>query len=204
VQLGEILDIDGADLLRFLGPELSVAQRLRTELSAIMRGCNKVKSEQAAKWIVSDWGGISRGSESIPSWIDTLRPFDTDSILSFIRRIETDRISSWSKILAFIDHEQYAIFDSRTSLALNSAMVMANLSPRFYVPPRKTSKSDAALHVIKIRTNALTAGFEEYLFLLNRFVELKLVDSVLNAERMIFAGADCTANKMLLDIASVN
>jgi hypothetical protein len=96
-----------------------------------------------------------------------------------------------------LDHNAYAIFDSRTSLALNSAMVLAKIRPQFFMPPRKSKKSDFAIIEIKKRTDELLGGYEEYLFLLRRFVELQLAESILDAERKIFAGADHTAQKML-------
>ena len=195
--LAEILNLTVDELVGFLGSNVEDALKLRTWLSAVLSGDDEARAVRAARWIVGEWGGITAGLDSVAGWVGALRPFEATKISNFVYVNQTNRISSWSKILAFLNHNRYAIFDSRTSLALNSAMILSGIRPQFFMPVRKSEKSSMAFDVIKSKSVYLLGGFDEYVFLLHRFVELHLVDSILDAERRIFAGADATAQHML-------
>lgn len=195
--LAEILNLKIDELVDVLGSNVEDALKLRTLLSAVLTGDDEARAVRAARWIVGEWGGITAGLDSVAGWFGALRPFDATKISNFVNVNQTNRISSWSKILAFLDHNKYAIFDSRTSLALNSAMIISGLRPQFFMPVRKSEKSSMAFDVIKSKSVYLIGGFDEYVFLLQRFVELHLADSILDAERRIFAGADATAQHMI-------
>ncbi len=129
-----------------------------------------------------------------------MRPFDSNSVMDFIRSQHTDRISSWSKILSFFDFQRYAVYDSRTAVALNSALEICGLRPKFHMPASQNKSLNCAIPLIKSKYKVLSAGYFEYMYLLERFVEIGKVSSILEAERAIFAGAEETANKMLKEI----
>lgn len=197
VKLSEILLEPFASNDDLFGNDLGSAVRLRDKLSSIMKGGDRVQATQVGVWIIADWGGIRSGKSIIPNWIESLSFNDQPSVLKFVDKMGTVRISSWSKILAFVDSQSYAIFDSRTSLALNAAMVRVHMQPKFFMPMPRGNKRVEAMKVINSKSESLLGGFEEYLFLLGRFVELGLAISILDAERTIFAAADDTAKKML-------
>ena len=126
-----------------------------------------------------------------------LSSFDGMSVYTFVDSMGTNRISSWSKILAFAEPQKYAVYDSRTAVALNSAMIIAKIRPHFHMPLSRSSSRNTAIKIIKQKSEDFSGGFDEYNFVLSRFVELGFVGSILEAERLIFKGADKTVEEML-------
>tara|TARA_R110002110_G_scaffold18232_10_gene76791 strand:+ start:1357 stop:2091 length:735 start_codon:yes stop_codon:yes gene_type:complete len=110
---------DGVDM----GSVLSTyAQTLRIKSFLAKAWANASFEErvQLAEWAVRDWGGISSGSD--------------DRIEKFVRDICADRLgkkfdgmASYSKILAAIDPERFAIYDSRVAASLNALQVIRNV-----------------------------------------------------------------------------
>lgn len=184
------------------GSDLTSARKLRALTREILMGDDEEKASAIALWIVTLWGGISAGKETIPAWIKELRPFDGISVTNFIRKYQTERISSWSKILSFVDADKHAVYDSRTAVALNAAMVISDIRPRFHMPLSRISARKQWTSVIRSRSDNLTSGYYEYVYLLERFVQLGLAESVLDAERKIFAGSNKTAEKMMKKLNS--
>ncbi len=191
--LGEEFILDN----NLLSSDIDSSIRLREKLSQNLKSSDQRFAAEVASWIVTDWGGIRSGKEAIPGWIKALSTYDWLSVRRFVATMGTSRISSWSKILAFADHTKYAIFDSRTSLALNASMVRNGIPPRFFMPLAQGNKRDAARNLIKSKGSLLVGGFEEYHHLLGRFVEIGKAQSILEAERTIFASAYATADEML-------
>jgi hypothetical protein len=196
----KFLEITGctADVMKSCsGSDLASARKLRTLIREILTSDDEQKATETAVWIVALWGGIGAGKDTIPSWMNELRPFDGISVSNFIRKLQTERISSWSKILSFFDCERHAVYDSRTAVALNAALVLSDLRPRFHMPLSRIDIRKDWVSIIKSRSENLTAGYYEYIFLLERFTELGLAESVLDAERRIFAGSNKTAESMM-------
>lgn len=182
------------------GNDIESAQKLRVLVREILVCDDEPKSNEIAVWIVDLWGGIGAGKGTIPVWMSELRPFDGTSVATFIRNRQTERISSWSKILSFFDYEKYAVYDSRTAVALNAALVRSTLRPRFHMPPSRINLRKDWANVIKSRSENFTSGYYEYIHLLERFVELGRAESILDAERRIFAGSNKTAEKMMEEL----
>ena len=93
---------------------------VRDILGPILRGSNNARRFEASCWIVREWGGI-RGNKD-----DRLRAYAYglgDGRLAaanaFAHSMGVDGISSWSKVLAFAHPEHLAVYDARTSVALN-------------------------------------------------------------------------------------
>ena len=169
----------------------------RTKLGEILKGNDRSKAKEVATWIVVDWGKIRSGAATVSKWIDMLSSFDGMSVYTFVDSMGTNRISSWSKILAFAEPQKYAVYDSRTAVALNSAMIIAKIRPHFHMPLSQSSSRNTAIKIIKQKSEDFSGGFDEYNFVLSRFVELGFVGSILEAERLIFKGADKTVEEML-------
>ena len=87
---------------------------------------------QCAKWIVASWGGVRRNKpEKIKRYVDT---FQSGGAI-----VEKEGVASYSKILAFMQPTEFAIFDARVSAALNCIQLLdATKEPIFFLPlPRR-------------------------------------------------------------------
>lgn len=196
----EISDCSVDIMKQCTGSDIASARRLRELVREILLFGGEQKGNDIALWIVAFWGGIGAGKDTIPIWMRELRPFDGASVTRFVSNRQTERISSWSKILSFFDCERHAVYDSRTAVALNAALVRSEMRPRFYMPPSRIDTRKNWTGIIKSRSDNLTSGYYEYIYLLERFVQLGLADSVLDAERRIFAGSNNTAEKMVEEL----
>ena len=83
---------------------------------------------QCAKWIVASWGGVRRNKpEKIKRYVDT---FQSGGAI-----VEKEGVASYSKILAFMQPTEFAIFDARVSAALNCIQLLdATKDPIFFLP----------------------------------------------------------------------
>jgi hypothetical protein len=199
----KLIEILGADLggsESFFEDDLESSILFRAKLGAVLKDSDRAKAREVAAWIVVDWGKIRSGASTVPSWMDSLRDFDGHYLLSFVEEMGTNRISSWSKILAFAVQDKYAVYDSRTAVALNSAMVIADIRPHFFMPLSQSANRNTAIREIKQRSADFSGGFDEYNFVLSRFVELGFAASIFDAERRIFMGADKTVEVMMRSI----
>lgn len=70
-----------------------------------------------AHWIVNKWGGIRRNNdETIRGYVSRIEQEDFPSELS--------GVASYSKILAFIQPEKFAIYDARVAASLNGIQLL--------------------------------------------------------------------------------
>lgn len=142
-------------------------------------------ARQTARWIVGSWGGIRRGLDAVDGWADTLARPDRHALSEF--RQMPARVSSWSKLLAFLDQSNYAIYDARTAATLNLALADLGKSNRFFVPLSQNKAVQAA------RTRAAPPGadwhYDQYLNILGDFVRCGLAPNILVAEMTLFANS---------------
>lgn len=160
------------------------------------------KAKLLAHWIVVEWGGIKKGFESIPNWVDEFDDYDEEKIAKFVRQMKDRRISSWSKILAFADAKSHAIYDARTSVALN--VVLSNLGSiyRFVMPATQNSDLPETMAIVKKdmkriwdgRKNVYS-GYDDYIRLLNAIVKYTDAKSILEVEMTLFANGPDLAIK---------
>jgi hypothetical protein len=130
-----------------------------------------------------------------------LGDFDDKNVKMFIDN-GVKRISAWSKLLAFADQENHAIYDARTSVALNCALRQLGDSRRFYMPDGQNDLiKEARLRLRRLGTESgeLTqpVGYLNYIELLRAVVACRLAASVLAAEMVIYANAPNTAHQFL-------
>lgn len=169
--------------------------RLRKVLSPYI-GNKSLSRYKIAKWIISDWGGIRRISEdSIKTIVDNLGDFSDARIDKFCCDNWNNRISSWSKIVAFFDSDKYAIYDSRTAVALNCGLARFGFKPIFYMPPGRNGDIVPAYQKIidKFPDARLLNGYSEYMKLLRMFVKVAQLESVTHAEMVLFERAPAIA-----------
>ncbi|MBF6568413.1 MAG: hypothetical protein IVW54_06005 [Candidatus Binataceae bacterium] len=180
--------------------ELNV--RLRVELSPLLKA-GAESSLSLAEWIIRDWGGITGGVDDAPrKWMEALGAFEDETISNFIVNNGTNRISSWSKLLAFADSENHAIYDALTSVALNCALRGSGDKRRFYMPAGKNNLiTEARLRLRRLdrEQNGETdpIGYREYIELLTAFKMSKLAPSLLRAEMTVYANATQIAHEFL-------
>jgi len=207
IRLANILEIDSICNSNMLEGDLSSALELRRTIRSRLLMSDAVSKFKILNWIVSDWGGIRKGEAQVAVWASELDLMSNLEISSFVAKLGTDRISSWSKILAFFDHENHAIYDSRTSIALNCAMMRRNILPKFFMPMAQNSNRRPELaqakSMIKSRFGSFEFGYFEYLDYLKSVVSLGLAPSLISAERSIFAGARETAKCFLVEFPNI-
>lgn len=117
-------------------------QQNREMRNVISRRLHRYPPERRAdvmEWIVHDWGRITRGRKSTRVWTYELRSFHPRDIDDFISFYHKRRISSWSKILAFANQNNHAIYDSRTSVSLNVILDKLDLPYRFFMPDSRNT-----------------------------------------------------------------
>lgn len=87
-------------------------------------------------WIVKEWGGIDRDKERLYNEI-----ISTKECLKNSKILDFENISSKSKVLSFIDIENYIIYDSRVAYALNWILLKTKASNKFFpIPNGRNSK----------------------------------------------------------------
>ena len=193
------------DLVPNLQPELFkgdpgvVNRKLREQLSNFLRDGNAPERHALAKWIIARWGRIGTNKpETVTKYIRELGNFEPTAVTTFIGRQGTNGISSWSKMIAFADPANHAIYDSRTAVALNCVLAHIGNMSAFAMPPGRGTNVRAATDRLqqqrrKNDVRGAWLGYEDYITLLKQFVELEAHDApqdLLAAEMVVFANSD--------------
>ncbi|MFN9113871.1 MAG: hypothetical protein ACK5XN_27710, partial [Bacteroidota bacterium] len=103
----------------------SLNRRLRTIVGQALS--THSRTADLYEWIVCNWGGVWVGREKVREWAESgcFEPSDHEEIsqaekmMQFANQTGSKRISSWSKIFAYAEPDQHAIYDSRVAVALN-------------------------------------------------------------------------------------
>lgn len=115
-------------------------REMRNILSQYLTNGDLDTKKRLGDWIVYNWGGITKGKASSSNWTYELRSFDDANICAFIDKHHKSRISSWSKIIAFANHHEHAIYDSRTAMTLNVILHQLKSRYRFLIPAPRIEK----------------------------------------------------------------
>ena len=124
-------------------------RRLRELISPYLKSSDQELTAQLAIWIVKQWGGIHRGTNSIPKWCRDLSGFNHKAVASFVSQIGIARISSWSKIIAFAEPTTYAIYDARTTIAINCRLHDIGYREGFFMPTGRNTHVEPAARLLK-------------------------------------------------------
>lgn len=182
----------------FIGEAGTVNRRLRAYLSSHLRGRDAALRSNLASWIISSWGGIrTNDKKTIDQYINSLGNFSPNDVETFVRTKGTKGISSWSKLLAFANCQKYAVYDSRTAVAINCALSNLGMDIAFAMPPgRGRHIKEASLKLRRQRMQKGIRGnwiqYTHYISLLESFVALESPTApkdILAAEMVIFANA---------------
>ncbi len=167
----------------------------REVLAPTLKGKDKQKSALLAHWIVYHWGRIRKGKDEYKDWVEQLDDFSEAYVFRFAEEMKARRISSWSKVLSFADHNKFPIYDARTAVAVNVAIERTGGKVFLYMPgTQNTDLPDAIKRIDKItkkRGNWRKAkwNYLAFIFLLRQVVKFGLAKSILDAEATLFANA---------------
>jgi hypothetical protein len=199
-KLPQIVPLDDPTILDIEPDQLN--ERLRSWLSPILN-IGDERSLRLAKWIIKDWGGIKTGAdETVVEWMSMLGTFDDEKINGFIDALGTTRISSWSKLLAFANSNEHAIYDALTSVALNCALRRQGDTRRFHMPAGQNDLiTEARLRLVRLDREQKLAiqeiGYRDYMELLSAFKTCGLAPSVIRAEMTVYANATVVVRDFL-------
>ena len=172
--------------------------KIRKIIAPKLREGQANQSARIARWIVSDWGGIRAGNGSVAGWTERLGKFDHASIESFVNEMGVNRVSSWSKILAFADPINHAIYDARTAVALNCALHHLEIDWRFSMPVSRNNSMIEARPMLQPKERVNELGYTAYIDLLKSISKAcELGDDILNVEMTLFANAPSIARNFV-------
>lgn len=109
-------------------------RRLKEHISETWKYADQKTKTRLSKWIIADWGGI-KGNKY-------------ETILKHIERVDSPNletplkgIASYSKLLAFKNPKEFAIYDARVAASLNAVQIQLPCEGKIafpYVPGRNT------------------------------------------------------------------
>ena len=194
--LTDLIGKDETDRLYAITDDKAQNVHLRTLLVNPLKDKNQDKRVQAINWIVVRWGRIPAGSKNLIPWVDEFKDYDDKTVESFINKLKKDRVSSWSKILAFADSTKYAIFDTRVAMSLNMILEKTNYSDRFFMPSSRDEELNGLFKNVRDYVGKLYENknpkyldYFDYLDLLRAIVEKKPKTNILDVEMRLFANS---------------
>ena len=140
-------------------------------------------------------GGIKTGNEAITEWVKSLGSFDNEKVDKFINYMGVKRISSWSKILAFSDPINHAIYDARTAVALNCGLYHLGVDWRFSMPMSQNRIMAAVRPMLLPEMRGNERGYTAYVDLLKGIADTcGFGSNILKVEMTLFANAPLIAS----------
>ena len=197
-KLGRLIGHDRATKIYDIKNSHQQNRDMRKIISNTLKRAPLDKKREMGNWIVHDWGRITRGRKSSVDWTYDLGSFAPRTTRTFIDRLHKKRISSWSKILAFADQRNHAIYDSRTSVSLNVILDAIGNPHRFYMPPARNKAFPEVIQHMKKWAEKNIPGpahsryrtYHEYIELLNSIKIHCDVKDIMEIEMRLFALAE--------------
>lgn len=194
--LEDLIGKDETDRLYTITDDKAQNIHLRKLLVHPLKDKDYDKRAKAINWIVVRWGRIPAGSENLIPWVDELKDYDDKTVESFINKLKKERISSWSKILAFADSTKYAIFDTRVAISLNMILEKANYIDRFIMPSSRDEELNELFKNVRDyvgnlyeKTIPKYLDYFDYLDLLRAIVKKYPETNILDLEMRLFANS---------------
>lgn len=191
--LKQILTKEDYKKLKSLNDKKTENKIIREIISPYFKKHDIELKRKLVEWIIFDWGGIHKNIEGAMDWADEIRIFNEKHIGEFIDIKNTHRVSSWSKVFSFYDHENYAIYDSKVSIAINIALLELDNITLFYMPQPQSTQIIKLQREIrkrkKLKSKNIMWGYGEYMELLHASVEFGIIENVLEGETRIFANS---------------
>ena len=168
--------------------------RIRELIAPKLREGKAEQSATIGNWIVREWGGIKNGNGAISDWVKQLGTFEAENIDKFINEMGVRRVSSWSKILAFSDPVNHAIYDARTAVALNCGLHHLGIDWRFSMPISQNKTMIEARPMLLPQQRLNERGYTAYIDLLKSMARVcNLGNDILKVEMTLFANAPLIA-----------
>lgn len=170
---------------------LSNAEKLRDHLSPVLQSEHAKIAIDASRWIVKQWGGIPTGLDAVALWYKECNQYNRGDVHNFVIRMAANRIASWSKILSFVDRQQYPIYDARNGAALNAVLWDIGI-PRYFpkVGTRNTRADDAFKIMDRRMFKPYTLNYFDYSSLIEIIAREHFRDgNILNAELSLFSAS---------------
>jgi hypothetical protein len=189
-RLANLIPLDEFTLIFGVDDPARINLNLRATIAPHLSGPDRQHAAAVALWIVREWGGIKAGpQQTITDWSGVLGHYADGAVNGFIEHQGNHRVSSWSKLLAFADCGNYAIYDARTAVALNCALALVRDRRRFHMPESQNKRVRDARRVLLQDVNTEPRGYGDYLSLLRCFVAGGGPANLLGAEMTLFANA---------------
>lgn len=172
--------------------------KIRELIAPKLREGNAEQSATIGNWIVREWGGIKNGNGAIYDWVDQLGTFEAENIDKFTKEMGVRRVSSWSKILAFSDPVNHAIYDARTAVALNCGLHHLGIDWRFSMPISQNKTMIEARPLLLPKVRGDERGYTAYIELLKAIAKnCNLANDILKVEMTLFANAPLIAKNFV-------
>jgi hypothetical protein len=145
-------------------------------------------------WYVKNWGGVKTNkAETLQYYIDS----QYEELLT----LHSKGIASWSKVLSVRNPNQYAIYDARVAVSLNSIQKKFNVNESFLFPQLVSRNSSFVLPTqaaIKkssfFKFDKVKDFYEIYLNILHNSVSKHEKYDLQDAEMVLFSNAEELSN----------
>ncbi|MGI9525545.1 MAG: hypothetical protein ACR2MS_00380 [Weeksellaceae bacterium] len=144
---------------------IELRNRVELKLSEFLKH-SKEDFYNLSHWIIKDWGGINA---SRTSNLELIKNYLDQGIIKF------ERIASLSKVLSFLNPQDYIIYDSRVAYSLNWILLSNHIKNKYFPLPSGRNPKISAFDInVLIRLNNIKEyavneeeTFKERLFLNN-------------------------------------
>ena len=151
---------------------------------------NSPSSNEFQIWYVKNWGGVKTNKA------ETLQ-FYIDSKYEELLDLHSKGIATWSKVLSVRNPNQYAIYDARVAVSLNSIQKKFNVNESILFPQLISRNSSFVLPTqaaIKkssfFKSHNLKDFYEIYLNILRNSVSKHEKYDIQDAEMVLFSNAE--------------
>ncbi len=150
------------------------------------------------RYYISTWGGIHTNST------ESMQAYMTESPDALVQRGQKG-VASWSKAITIHDPEQYAIYDARVSVAINSLQISNSVEQKLLYPilASRNNRIKAANQTIKYFSNVEgwhdaneQTFYNDYLILLTN-AAIATSTNLSTIEMLLFAKAEDLAAEMI-------
>lgn len=139
-------------------------------------------------WIIKDWGGITAKSDQQL----------IENIYENIKAFSFDRIASRSKVLSFLDPENYIIYDSRVAYSINWILLTTKGKLFFPIPLGRNPRMTAFEMSVLIRLiNSKNYSQSQHLNIVNR-------NYISNKDKELFLSKGIAYEKLNLLIKEIS
>ncbi|MEY5049696.1 MAG: hypothetical protein RLZZ175_3055 [Bacteroidota bacterium] len=178
--------------IQLLIPELEKSindYTIKHEISKFLKIYKSSENEEqfikVANWIVSEWGGISNSKEENTTQLLKKIFSNIDKPL---KSLSFTRIASTSKIYAFFNPLDYAIYDSRVAISINWILLKNGFIDNFFPIPEGRNPKLAKVDInVLIYLKSIKSGIkEDTLYLPKKETYIKYINVLKEVNKRLF------------------